>query len=81
MHDSDQPPSTPSRPVLVFAAPTIPEALLAKGLLEANDIPVLTKGEIDGPYRIGPVFLWVPESFEVQARLLLSEVEAGPRST
>jgi hypothetical protein len=80
MSNSDLPPDATGRLVLVFAAPSIPEGLLAKGLLESDGIPVVTKGESEGPYRIGPVFLWVPEAFEVQARVLLADVEREARS-
>ena len=66
-----------SRFVLATVLPTVPEGLLARGLLQAEGIPVLTKGEAEGPYRMGPVELWVPEGLEVQARLLL---EAPPAS-
>jgi len=51
--------------------------MLVKSRLESEDIPVFTKGELDGPYRIGPVYLWVPETFEVQARLVLAEALGG----
>ncbi len=61
------------RLVRVFAAQAIPEALLAKGLLASEGIPVFSKGESEGPYRMGPVYLWVPEELEIQARLLLEE--------
>jgi hypothetical protein len=59
------------RVVLVLSTPTVTEGLLARGILESEGIPVLTKGEGEGPYRMGPVQLWVPEEFELQARLLL----------
>jgi hypothetical protein len=59
------------RLVMVFSSPRIPPGLLAKGLLEANGIAVVVKGESEGPYRMGPIQLWVPEEFELQARLLL----------
>ena len=64
------------RLVLVFVAGRIPEGMLAKGLLESEGITVFVKGESEGPYRIGPVYLWVPEEFEVQARHLLASVHA-----
>jgi hypothetical protein len=38
---------------------------------------VLAKGEGDGPYRMGPVYLWVTEEHEVQARLMLAEALGG----
>jgi hypothetical protein len=62
-----------SRLVFVFGTTSIPEGLLVKGMLEADGIPVQIKGESEGPYRMGPVFLWVPTGFEVQALLLLEE--------
>lgn len=56
---------------LVFSTASVPEGVLAKGRLEAEGIPVLMKGEVDGPYRMGPVHLFVPEGFVIQARLAL----------
>jgi len=63
--------------VLIHTAGSPTAGLLVKSRLESEDIPVFTKGELDGPYRIGPVYLWVPESFEVQARLVLAEALGG----
>ena len=63
--------------VLVFSTTSIPEGLLVKGMLEAEGIPVQMKGESEGPYRMGPVDLWVPVAFEVQARLILEEAASG----
>ncbi len=62
--------------VRVFSSASIPEGLLAKGRLEAEGIPVFIKGESEGPYRIGPVHLWVPDSLEVHARVVLAEARA-----
>jgi hypothetical protein len=59
------------RLVRVLTTSTVTEGLLARGILESEGIPVLTKGEGEGPYRMGPVQLWVPEELEFQARLLL----------
>jgi hypothetical protein len=59
--------------VLVFSSRSIPEGLLVQGLLRAEGIPVEIKGESQGPYRMGPVHLWVPDAFEVQARMLIEE--------
>ena len=70
---------TAGRLVQVFATTSIPEGLLARSLLESEGIPVVTKGESEGPYRVGPVYLLVPEELEVQARLLLAEVRSGDR--
>ena len=57
--------------VRVYSTGSITDGYLVKGRLEAEGIPVLTKGEGEGPYRVGPVHLWVPSEFEVQARLVL----------
>ena len=74
MRPPQAPLSSSSRFVLAFTAATIPEGLAARGLLESEGIPVETKGEVDGPYRFGPVYLYVPEEFEPQARLLLENL-------
>ena len=71
-------PSPSSRLVMVFGTGSIPEGLLVKGLLESEGIPVQMKGEAEGPYRMGPVSLWVAEVFEVQARMILEEVTSAP---
>jgi hypothetical protein len=65
------------RLVRVLTTVTVTEGLLARGILEAEGVPVLTKGEGEGPYRMGPVQLWVPEEFEVQARLVLEGIPTG----
>jgi hypothetical protein len=69
--------SATTRFVMVFGTGSIPEGLLVRGLLESEGIPVQLKGEAEGPYRMGPVSIWVPESFEVQARLILEEAASG----
>lgn len=58
--------------VRVLTTPSIPEGEIAKARLEDEGIPVLLKGEGTGPYRMGPVHLFVPAAFEVQAGLVLS---------
>ena len=58
--------------VQVWSTGSIPEGEIARSRLEAEGIQVLVKGEGDGPYRMGPVHLWVPAALEVQARLILS---------
>jgi hypothetical protein len=59
--------------VLVLTTSSVPEGEIAKSLLEDEGIPVLIKGESEGPYRMGPVHLFVPAGLEVQARLVLAE--------
>lgn len=65
------------RLILVHSAPSTTEGHIIRGRLESEGIPVLTKGEGDGPYRLGPMYLFVPEEVEVQARLVLAEILQG----
>ena len=62
---------------LVYSTRSITDGYLARGRLEAEGIPVIVKGEGEGPYRMGPVHLLVPTEFEVQARLLIAELRSG----
>ena len=64
--------------VQVYATGSVTDGYLVKGRLEAEGIPVLMKGEGEGPYRIGPAYLWVPASLEVQARLILESLGTTP---
>jgi hypothetical protein len=50
---------------------------LVRGLLESDGIRVLAKGEGTGPYRMGPVILFVDEDDADRARELVSASEAG----
>jgi hypothetical protein len=63
--------------VLVFTAATASEGLLAKGLLEAEGIRVVVKGEAEGPYRVGSMDLWVPVGSESTARSILEAARSG----
>jgi hypothetical protein len=63
--------------VLVYTTPSISDGYLARGRLEAEGIPVMVKGEGEGPYRMGPVLLYVPEEIEVQAMFILDEIRSG----
>ena len=51
--------------------------LLVRGLLEAEGIQVLAKGEGSGPYRMGPVILFVPEDGSERAGELIAASEDG----
>ena len=51
--------------------------LLVRGLLEANGIEVLAKGEGSGPYRMGPVILFVPADDADRAAELVRASEEG----
>lgn len=59
--------------VRVLTTTSLPEGEIVKARLEGEGIPVLVKGEGAGPYRMGPVHLFVPAELEVQARLVLEE--------
>ena len=51
--------------------------LLVRGLLEAEGIDVLAKGEGSGPYRMGPVILFVPDDASARAEELIAASEDG----
>jgi hypothetical protein len=51
--------------------------LLVRGLLEAEGIEVLAKGEGSGPYRVGPVILFVPDDESGRAEELIAASEEG----
>jgi hypothetical protein len=59
--------------VRVLSTSSVPEGEIARSRLEDEGIPVLVKGEGDGPYRMGPVHLYVPAGLEIQARLVLTQ--------
>jgi len=63
--------------VLVYSTQSLTDGYLARGRLEAEGIPVVLKGEGEGPYRMGPAHLFVPAELEVQARLILEEIRRG----
>jgi hypothetical protein len=63
--------------VLVYTTQSIMDGHLVRGRLEADGIPVLVKGEGEGPYRMGPVHVLVPTELEVQARLIIDEIRSG----
>jgi hypothetical protein len=67
--------------VLVFSTFSEPEGTIVRGLLEADGIPVVVKGETAGPYRTGSMDLWVPEEIEAQARMILEDARAGRSET
>ena len=64
------------RQVLAFTAPTAPEAYAVKALLESEGIEVVLKGEAEGPYRVGPLELWVRASDAEDARRSIEEARA-----
>ena len=63
--------------VRIYSTSRVFEGQLTKARLEEEGIPVLAKGEGDGPYRMGPVHLYVPLGYEPQARLVLDAIARG----
>jgi hypothetical protein len=60
--------------VNVLTTSSVLEGEIVQGRLESEGIPVLLKGEgIDAPYPTGPVYVFVPTTFEARARHLLDE--------
>lgn len=68
-------------PVRVYASGNAFDGLLTKGHLEAEGIDVLMKGEGEGPYRAGPVYLWVMPKDEDHAREIIRAIESGAYAT
>jgi Putative prokaryotic signal transducing protein len=63
--------------VRVWASNDKVEAALIRGRLELEDIPVLVKGDGEGPYRAGSVYLFVPAEDEERATALIDAVRSG----
>jgi Putative prokaryotic signal transducing protein len=63
--------------VRVWASNDAIEAALIRGRLELEDVPVLSKGDAEGPYRTGAVYLFVPAEHETRARALIDAVRSG----
>ena len=53
------------------------EGELMRGRLEAEGISVLMKGDGEGPYRVGPVYLFVPAEQQEDARAVLEAIASG----
>jgi hypothetical protein len=68
-------------PVRVYVSGNTFDGLLTKGHLEAEGITVLMKGEGEGPYRAGPVYLWVMPEDEEHAREIIRAIESGAYAT
>lgn len=61
-------------PVVVYATDSLADGYLAKGRLESEGIPVMTRGELEGPYRAGSMEILVPASLVGQACAILAGV-------
>jgi hypothetical protein len=69
--------------VRVHTGFSIMEGEIVKAHLEADGIPAMLRGEATGPYRMGPVEVWVPADMELHARIVLEErapTDDGARS-
>ena len=63
--------------VRIWAGGDAFEGELLRGRLEVEGIDALLKGEGEGPYRAGPVYLFVPAEDETRARAVLDAVASG----
>jgi hypothetical protein len=63
--------------VRVWAGGDAIEGELLRARLEAEDVAVVLKGEGEGPYRAGPVYLFVDTDDETRARAVLDAVASG----
>jgi hypothetical protein len=62
--------------VRVHIGSSIMEGEIVKARLEAEGVPAMLRGEGTGPYRMGPVEVWVPADMELHARIVLEADEA-----
>ncbi|MGH2629541.1 MAG: putative signal transducing protein [Actinomycetota bacterium] len=65
------------RVVQVFASPDTVAGEMMKGRLEAEGIQAMVKGDGEGPYRAGPVYLWVAADQADAARAVVEAVRSG----
>jgi hypothetical protein len=63
--------------VQVFASGDTVAGEMMRGRLEAEGIAAMLKGEGEGPYRAGPVYVWVPAEDESAAREIVAAVSSG----
>lgn len=63
--------------VRVFASADAIAGEMMRGRLEAEGIDAMINGEGDGPYRAGPVYVWVRAEHEQAARTIVAEVRSG----
>ena len=59
--------------VRVHVGSSIMEGEIVRARLEADGVPALLRGEGTGPYRLGPVEVWVPADMELHARIVLND--------
>lgn len=61
----------------VYASTDAVAGTMMRGRLEAEGIEAMINGEGDGPYRVGPVYVWVRAEHEAAAREIVAAVESG----
>ena len=67
--------------VRVWATADVFEGEMMRGRLEAEGLHVLLKGDGEGPYRTGPVYLFVPQEQEGAAREVIDAIGSGAFAT
>jgi hypothetical protein len=65
------------RLVRIFASPDPVAGEMMRGRLEAEGIAAMVKGDGEGPYRAGSVYVWVPAEHEMTARAVVEAVSSG----
>lgn len=65
------------RLVRVFASADPVAGEMMRGRLEAEGVRAMLKGDGDGPYRAGAVYVWVSAEHEEIARQIVVAVESG----
>jgi hypothetical protein len=63
--------------VQVYASADAIDVQLMRGRLETEGISCMLKGEPEGPYRMGPAYLWVPVEDEDRAKTIIDAVRSG----
>jgi hypothetical protein len=63
--------------VRIWATGDIFEGEMMRGRLETEGLHVLLKGDGEGPYRAGPVYLFVPREQEEAAREVIDAIASG----
>ena len=62
--------------VRVYSSPQPIDGELIKARLEDEGIPAMLKGA-GSAYPMGPVYVFVPEELEAQARMIIDAIERG----
>jgi Putative prokaryotic signal transducing protein len=70
-------PMDDDRLVQVFATADPVAGEMMRGRLEAEGVSAMVKGDGEGPYRAGAVYVWVPAEDETVARAVVEAVGSG----